>query len=115
MNDQKLDNLLNLAIDATPEEREKSRNLNVGYNAETRLWDVIVKYSGPSESLGGPGISVVPLFGNYAVVTLPESELVEFTARSQVEFVEKPMRMYFEVFQEKKQAASLLCRWEEKV
>ena len=31
MPDQKLDNLLNLALDATEEEREKSRNLNVGY------------------------------------------------------------------------------------
>ena len=33
MPDQKLDNLLNLALDATEEEREKSRNLNVGYES----------------------------------------------------------------------------------
>ena len=45
MEDQKIDNLLNLAMDATPEERRKSENLNVGYDATTRLWDVIVKYS----------------------------------------------------------------------
>ncbi len=32
MQDQKLENLLNLALSATPEEREKSGNLNVGYN-----------------------------------------------------------------------------------
>ena len=30
MPDQKLDNLLNLAMDATPQEREKSENLTVG-------------------------------------------------------------------------------------
>ena len=45
MADQKIDNLLNLAMDATPEERRKSENLNVGYDSAMRLWDVIVKYS----------------------------------------------------------------------
>ena len=71
MNDQKLDNLLNLAMDATPQERQKSRNLNVGFDENLRLWDVIVKYSGPEEGLAGENIDVVPLFGGYAVVTLP--------------------------------------------
>ena len=45
MPDQKLNNLLNLALDATEEEREKSRNLNVGYEKQTRKWEIIVKYS----------------------------------------------------------------------
>ena len=53
MPDQKIDNLLNLAMDATPQERRKSGNLNVGYDPATRLWDVIVKYSGPESGLGG--------------------------------------------------------------
>ena len=55
MPDQKLDNLLNLAMDATPQERAKSENLNVGYDSTTRLWDVIVKYSEPERGLGGDG------------------------------------------------------------
>ena len=63
MPDQKLDNLLNLAMDATPQERAKSENLNVGYDSTTRLWDVIVKYSEPERGLGGYGIQVVPLLG----------------------------------------------------
>ena len=75
MPDQKIDNLLNLAMDATSEERAKSENLNVGYDSSERLWDVIVKYSGPESRLGGEGIQVVPLLGGYAVVTLPESEM----------------------------------------
>ena len=54
MPDQKLDNLLNLAMDATPQERAKSENLNVGYDSTTRLWDVIVKYSEPERGLGRP-------------------------------------------------------------
>ena len=56
MADQKIDNLLNLAMDATPQERRKSGNLNVGYDPATRLWDVIIKYSGPESGLAGNGI-----------------------------------------------------------
>ena len=85
MPEQKIDNLLNLAMDAMPREREKSGNLNVGYQAETRLWEVIVKYSGQEEGLSGEGISVVPLLGGYAVVTIPETEIDAFSRRTQVE------------------------------
>ncbi len=99
MPDQKIDNLLNLAMDATPQERAKSENLNVGYDSTTRLWDVIVKYSGPESGLGGDGIQVVPLLGGYAVVTLPESEIDAYSDREQIEFIEKPKRLYFETFQ----------------
>ena len=69
MADQKIDNLLNLAMDSTEREREKSWNLNVGYDEKMRLWDVIVKYSGSEEGLLGEGITVVPLLGGYAIVT----------------------------------------------
>lgn len=100
MPDQKLDNLLNLAMDATEEEREKSRNLNVGYEKQTRKWEIIVKYSEMGDSvealLGGSGISVVPLLGGYAIVTLSESILDEYSRRPQIEFIEKPTRLYFE-------------------
>ena len=99
MPDQKIDNLLNLAMEATPQERAKSENLNVGYDSATKVWDVIIKYSGPESGLGGDGIQVVPLFGGYAVVTLPESEIDAYSDREQIEFIEKPKRLYFETLQ----------------
>lgn len=52
MNSQKLENLLNLALDATEEEREKSLNLNVGYHPIDREWDLIIKYSGDLSGYG---------------------------------------------------------------
>ena len=97
MADQKIDNLLNLAMDATPEERRKSENLNIGYDMTSRQWDIIVKYSGPESGLAGNGIQVVPLLGGYAVVTLPESEIDAYSDRVQVEFIEKPKSLYFQV------------------
>ena len=107
MPDQKIENLLNLAMNALPHERAKSENLNVGYDPTTRLWDVIVKYSGPESGLGGERIQVVPLLGGYAVVTLPESEIAAYSVREQIEFIEKPKRLYFETFEEREASCIL--------
>lgn len=107
MPDQKLENLLNLAMNALPQEQAKSENLNVGYDPTTRLWDVIVKYSGPESGLGGERIQVVPLLGSYAVVTLPETEISAYSVREQIEFIEKPKRLYFETFEEREASCIL--------
>ena len=45
MTSQKLENLLNLALNSAEDEREKSLNLNVGYDPLEREWDLIIKYS----------------------------------------------------------------------
>ncbi len=45
-NDQKIENLLNLALDATQEERQKSDGLDTGYDRAERTWQVIVQYTG---------------------------------------------------------------------
>ena len=38
MENAKLENMLNLALDATQREREKSLTLDVGYDQEERTW-----------------------------------------------------------------------------
>ena len=48
---EKMENLLNLALDATPEEREKSLELSVGYDRTERTWEVIVKTGADEETL----------------------------------------------------------------
>ena len=37
---QKLENLLNLALDADQGERERSEELDVGYDKEENVWDL---------------------------------------------------------------------------
>lgn len=51
MDNQKIENQLNLAIEATPQERAKSMDLDVGFNQETATWEVIVKFYGTEEEL----------------------------------------------------------------
>ena len=86
-------------MNVTQQEREKSESLNVGYDSKTKFWDVIVKYSGSESGLAGENIQVVSLLGGYAVVTLPEAEIAEYSDREQIEFMEKPKQLYFETLQ----------------
>ena len=44
--DQKRENLLNLALSASEEERLKSENLEIGYDPEDKTWELILRYSG---------------------------------------------------------------------
>ena len=71
MENQKIENLLNLALSATPEEREKSYILNVGYSEETKTWDLIVKYTGNLERYANEFIRIVELYNEFAIVTVP--------------------------------------------
>ena len=92
---QKFENLFNLALETPEEVRERTGNLNVGYEASARTWEVIVKYHGEIGFLVDYGIVVEELIAGYAVLTVPE-ELMELLAKvEQIEYVEKPKRYYF--------------------
>ena len=58
MENQKIGNLLNLAMESTEKEREESLELNVGYEAEDERWNVIVKYSGNFDDLKDEGVRI---------------------------------------------------------
>lgn len=95
MENQKLENALNLALDATDEERELSLDLAVGYDSEDKTWDVIVKYSGNGEELLKE-YEGVNLLNEYAVLNVPESRLSTLAANPLVEYIEKPKSLYYE-------------------
>ncbi len=103
MEDQKLDNLLSLALDATKEELEKSEELDVGYDKEERTWEVIVRYAGSYQELldallEDPGpMESVALSGGYAILTGTRDQIEALAALPQIEYVEKPRRLYFSV------------------
>lgn len=97
MANQKISDLLNLALEATAREREESMELDVGYDREEQRWDVIIRYSGEIRELERPGIFITPLLGNYAIVNLPQNEIEAFSGQEQVEYMEKPKRLYFAV------------------
>lgn len=95
MNSQKIENELNLALDATEEEREKSVSLDVGYDPQERTWELIVKYSGNLERIRSEAVQVTELSNEYAILVVRES-LIDALARiPEIEYIEKPKRLFF--------------------
>ena len=96
MADQKIENLLNLALNATRRELEKSLELDVGYSRDDKEWELIVKYSGTLNELREIGIQVVELSNEFAILTVPESLVERLADFPQIEYVEKPKRLFFQ-------------------
>jgi len=93
---QKLENLLNLALDADEGERRRSEELDVGYDREENVWELIVKYSGSIEGIRQTARSVTELLNGYAIVLIEEERIEQMAQLLEVEFVEKPKSLYFQ-------------------
>ena len=94
--DQKLENILNLALETPEKEREQTESLNVGYSAESRSWELIVKYHGSLDGLREQNIVVEELIAGYAILTVPETLVDTVSKTPEIEYVEKPKRFYYQ-------------------
>lgn len=97
MQNQKLENLLNLALEATPEERLRSQELETGFHPVSRMWELIAKYSGSLDEIRELGIRVDEMRNEYAILTVPEDLIDEVSAFPQIEYIEKPKRLFFAI------------------
>ena len=97
MNNQKLDNELNLALSVGSEVRMDSAELSAGYDPENNKWELIVKHSGSLDRFASEDIRIEELIAGYAIVTLPESMLEVFSGLEEVEYIEKPKRIFEQV------------------
>ncbi len=97
MPNQKLENLLNLSLEVSPEERARSQALEMGYRPEEKTWELIVKYSGSLDAVREMGVRVEEMRNEYAILIVPEDRIEEVSALPQIEYVEKPKRLFFAV------------------
>lgn len=93
---QKLENLLQLALQTPEEIREETEDLNVGFDSLSRTWELIVKYHGSLDVLAGIGVGVEYLIAGYAILTVPEAFVDQMVDLEQVEYVEKPKRYFYQ-------------------
>lgn len=108
----KLENELNLSLEATDEEREKSIDLGVGFNRTDKTWQLIVLHDGTLERhmeneeewkrLLGLGLRAEFLLANYAIITTPQMLIQEIVQDPSILFIEKPNRLLFEVINGKR-------------
>lgn len=99
LENQKLENLLNLALDATEAEREKSLELSVGYDETDATWEVIVKHTGSLDSIRQRGFPVTELLNGYGIIILPQTELSWLSKQPEITYIEKPKRLFFAIEQ----------------
>ena len=71
------------------EEREKSLELEVGYQQDQE-WDLIIKYSGNLEAVREIASSVTELSNEYAILTVSESRIEQLAQIPEIEYIEKP-------------------------
>lgn len=97
--DQKIENLLNISLNATQEEREKSLNLDVGINSAENRWDIIVKHNQSIMFLEEkyPQTTVEELLAGYAIITTREGYIEAIAGENAVDYVEKPKSLFFEL------------------
>ena len=92
---QKLENLLQMALQTPKEQREKTLDLNVGFDQNTKTWELIVKYHGSLDVLRDYGIVVEYLIAGYAILTVPENLVEQMAQVEQIEYIEKPKRYFY--------------------
>lgn len=97
MENQKLENQLNLALGVTEEERMKSGDLGTGFEPLSKRWELIVKYSGDLKRYETEDITVEELIAGYAIVTLPQQMIQAFSQLEEIEYIEKPKRVFAQV------------------
>ena len=94
-NSQKFENILNLSLDSTEREREKSMELGTGYNPATGLWELIIKYSGDFNPIAELADFYSILLNEFAIILIREENLNTLSALPNVEYVEKPKQLFF--------------------
>jgi len=102
MESQKRENLLNLALQVTEEERQKSLELNVGVMEGDR-WEIIVKYHGnvaekleQLEKQYATSFQTEFLLPGYAILTVNRRYLDSISDLPEIDYIEKPKALYEE-------------------
>ena len=104
---QKLEDLLNLSLESTPAQREKSDILDVGFDSREQTWELIIKYNGSLEGLAAMGIRAEPLLAGYAIVTVPQQQIPQLIALPEIEYVEMPKSLQNGLYEAKRESCIL--------
>lgn len=89
MIESKMSSELITALGVTDEEREKSRELEVGY--EDGAWELLIRYTGSMDQIREDlGLQVEELLGGFAVIRIREYLIGLLSEYPQIDYIEKP-------------------------
>lgn len=97
--EQKVENLLDISMSATQEERDKSAQLDTGYDESTGVWELIIKYNGDFSNIldryAKYSVTGYPLLNQFAVLNVPKEIIDAMTRDSSIQYIEMPKRLFF--------------------
>ncbi len=100
---EKIENVLNVAMDISVQERERSESLSAGFDTVTQTWDIIVRYVNDLDFLEQyEDVGVNILSNNFAIITTPESLIDTIAQHPNIIYVEKPKPLYFQVLENRR-------------
>ncbi len=102
MDSQKLENLLNVALQTDKTAVNFENDIGVGFNPRENTWELIVKYNGDLTFVQGLGGTVEELILGYAIIVIPENRIAELISRPEIEYVEKPKRLFYSILESKR-------------
>ncbi|MCR5700821.1 MAG: S8 family serine peptidase [Lachnospiraceae bacterium] len=95
MNRSKISSEAYMAINVPNDIREKSLNLNVGYNTYFDEWELIIRYTGSLDEIKDElKINIEELLGGYAIVRIPRFLIDELSMYPQIDYIEKPKSLF---------------------
>ena len=95
---QKIENILNISLDATKEELESSESLSVGFNWQDNTWEIIVKYIGNLDDIREKyNVYIRELLFNYAIIVADKDTIELISMEPVIEYVEKPKSLYYQL------------------
>ena len=71
----------------------------MGYDKKEREWELILRYDQKAAAGREELASVIPLSFGYGIIRIPESRVEALAALPEIEYIEKPKRLYFSVNQ----------------
>lgn len=101
MDNEKIENLLQLSLAVTSQERKKSGELSTGYNASGNTFQVIVRYVDNLKRVEEMGIAVDYLLGEYAILNVTKEQIFAIASYDEIIYIEQPKRVYYQVLQGK--------------
>lgn len=98
-NYNKIGTELNMSLQASDAEREKSLDLNVGFEEKTETWDLIIRYVNDiSEIAKRVPFTYAELLNNYAVIKIRQDLIEPLSRQEDIIWIEKPKSLVYQVF-----------------
>lgn len=94
---EKKEIMLNVALETSDSERQKTVDLNVGFNELDDTWELIVKTNGDISYIADkfPGTRVEILGGNYSIIVAETKYVDDISNEPYINYIEKPKNFYF--------------------